>query len=132
MAKGDVFMLDKRLAATVAAMALSGGVAVVAALLPQQEEVVPLNETVGDVPMSHSAPAQEPPQPPESRETGWLYLIKEHDGKIAVFKEGLQIPVMVLDKWVRHLPDYDRIQMAAGIEIFSEEELAARIEDYTS
>jgi len=124
-------VFDRRLATTLIAMGLSAVVAVVAALLPPPEAALPPVETPEAVQqMTRTVPVIREPEPEEA--PMWLYVIKEHDGRVAVFGRDLSEPVTVLEQRVRYLPEYDRIELAAGIEIFSEFELAARIEDYTS
>ena len=123
-------MFDRRLATTLIALGLSGVVAAAAALLPSPNADFSPDEIPSAVPLARTAPITDPPEPAE--EPLWLYMIKEHDGRVAVFGQDLSEPVTVLEQRVRHLPEYDRIQMAEGVEVFSDEELAARIEDYTS
>ena len=65
-------------------------------------------------------------------EPEYLYIIREHDGRVAVFARGRSTPEMVLDRLVHHLPTYDRIQLREGVPVFTREELQERIEDYTS
>jgi len=131
-------MLDKRLAVTGAAVALVAALAVVAALLPEQEAVLQIQEQAPGVATAQSgAERARPRHGPESPETenreterGYLYLIREYNGYIAVFGADPETPEMVLDKLVKHLPEYDRLQMREGIEIHSLMELSERIEDY--
>jgi len=65
-------------------------------------------------------------------EPDYLYVIREHNGRVAVFARGESTPEMVLERMVHHLPTYDRIQLREGVPVFTEEELQDRIEDYTS
>ena len=67
-----------------------------------------------------------------SPEPDYLYIIREHDGRVAVFARGQSTPEMVLDRLVHHLPTYDRLQLREGVPVFTKEELQERIEDYTS
>ena len=69
---------------------------------------------------------------PSLYEPGYLYIIREHDGRVAVFARGEDTPEMILERMVHHLPVYDRIQLREGVPVFTEEELQERIEDYTS
>lgn len=59
------------------------------------------------------------------------YLMREHEGNVAVFNEDGSL-YRVFDVSVSLLPEYDRLLLENGIEIEGEEELRARIEDYTS
>ena len=67
-----------------------------------------------------------------SPEPDYLYIIREYDGRVAVFARGQSTPEMVLDRLVHHLPTYDRLQLREGVPVFTKEELQERIEDYTS
>lgn len=61
------------------------------------------------------------------------YLIKEYEGKIAVFESSGAKPVWVIDSpRVRDLPVYDRALLSVGIPIKSAAELGSIIEDYDS
>ncbi len=59
------------------------------------------------------------------------YLMREHEGQVAVFNEDGTI-YRVFEVSVALLPEYDQILLKNGIEIAGEEQLRARIEDYTS
>ncbi len=65
-------------------------------------------------------------------ETEYSYILKEHNGRVAVYAAGEDEPQLVLDVPVKYLPDYDRSQMAIGIPVKNYDELVALIEDYTS
>lgn len=79
-----------------------------------------------------AAPAQPLSQ---SASDGAQYLLKEQDGKLAVYampwKEG-DPPQMVLDVPLSTLPPYDQGQLRIGVPIRDYEELVQRIEDYIS
>lgn len=61
------------------------------------------------------------------------YLVKEYEGKIAVFEQHGTDPVFVLDNpRIRDLPAYDRALLAVGIPVKNTEELGSLIEDYDS
>ena len=91
------------------------------------------------------APPQSPLSQPESAapaqplsqsaSDGAQYLLKEQDGKLAVYampwKEG-DPPQMVLDVPLSTLPPYDQGQLRIGVPIRDYEELVQRIEDYIS
>lgn len=118
-------IFDKRLAITGAALAIVAATAITAALLPgKQEEAMPIQEPVSNVAISQA-------QDPEPEEE-YLYLMKEHEGKIALFAKGSDEPELVFEKLVKHLPEYDRIQLEEGIKIYTGDELNARIEDFIS
>lgn len=79
-----------------------------------------------------TAPAQPLSQ---SASDGAQYLLKEQDGKLAVYampwQEG-DPPQMVLDVPLSTLPPYDQGQLRIGVPIRDYEELVQRIEDYIS
>ena len=102
--------------------------AVAAAMLPERDVAAPgADGPVHDVATTRAtAPAAFPQQ------RDYLYIIKEYNGRVAVFGEDADIPEMVLDTFVRYLPAYDRIQLREGVRVYSLHELEARIEDYTS
>ena len=59
------------------------------------------------------------------------YLMREHEGKVAVFNEDGTV-YRIFEVNVSLLPEYDKILLKEGIEIAGDGELRARIEDYTS
>jgi len=67
-----------------------------------------------------------------SPEPDYLYIIREHNGRVAVFARGQSTPEMVFERLVHHLPTYDQMQLKEGVPVFTQEELQERIEDYTS
>ena len=122
-------MLDKRLLATGVSLLLVCAVAATAALLPGGDAEVP---QMADEPVSEVLrPRIFQPQFPE-QERDYLYIIREYEGRVAVFGHGSDTPEIILETFVRHLPIYDRIQLREGVKVHSIQELEARIEDYTS
>ena len=97
-----------------------------AAALSSQEQQPPYYNQAAHAAVPLAGPLVSPPQP------DYLYIIREHDGRVAVFARGESAPEMVLERMVHHLPTYDRIQLQEGVPVFSKEELQERIEDYTS
>ncbi|MBQ2676181.1 MAG: hypothetical protein IJF54_02110 [Clostridia bacterium] len=59
-----------------------------------------------------------------------LYLMKESDGKIAIYKYNTNVPFQVLDVYVDSLPEADRELLKQGINADSKEQLSRLIEDY--
>lgn len=59
------------------------------------------------------------------------YLVKEHMGMVAVFSEGGQM-IKLTDFPVATLPKADRDELAEGVAIDSDVELALLLEDYSS
>jgi hypothetical protein len=64
--------------------------------------------------------------------TEYLYILKKYNGCIGVFNAGESVPFKVIDTDVSLLPSFDRIALEDGIEIYTEEELDAIIEDFDS
>lgn len=60
------------------------------------------------------------------------YLLKGYEGKLAVFIIGKEEPELVLDRYLHHLPDVDRLKLEEGIEVVEYADLLRLIEDYTS
>ena len=122
-------MLDKRLLATGVSLLVVCAVAAASALLPAGDAEVlwPADEPVHEV----LRPRIFEPKPP-AREKDYLYIIREYEGRVAVFGPDRDAPEIILETFVRHLPIYDRIQLQVGVRVYSTQELEARIEDYTS
>ena len=59
------------------------------------------------------------------------YIMREYNGKLAVFNDDGTV-YKVYEINVELLPEYDRKILKKGIQITGEEELRARVEDYTS
>lgn len=73
------------------------------------------------------------PAPPSSQDTsGYPYLLRAYDGKLAVFTTDLVQPDMVFDVYVRSLPEYDQQQLSRGVRVETYDKLTALIEDYIS
>ena len=59
------------------------------------------------------------------------YLVKEHNGKIAIFKSGNNEPLTVLDSpYIRDLPQKDQEMLINGIVATNKAELYEILEDY--
>ncbi len=112
-------MLDSRLALTGAALA----VVMAAAYLAINPPPLPVTESAAVV----EEIAEALPQEPE-----YMYIIKEHEGRVAVYPAGGNEPELVLDVLVRYLPDLDRRQMQEGIPVEDYDRLVALLEDYSS
>lgn len=65
-----------------------------------------------------------------STTNGYMLILKEHNGKIAIFKDLNSNPVEILDVYVEYLPILDRVQLKEGIKVDSESQLNRLIEDY--
>lgn len=60
------------------------------------------------------------------------YLLREYDGKLAVFTEDLVTPDLVFEVYVRTLPESDQALLQRGIRAASFDELTRLVEDYIS
>lgn len=60
------------------------------------------------------------------------YIIRDYDGKVAIFSVGSSVPEMVFDVYTRTLPEEDRERLASGVYVATYEELTALVEDYIS
>lgn len=102
-------------------LAFAGHSGTATAAMPQ---AAPLGEaaSLSDLPESGSSqPAQEPG-----------YYIKDYQGRVAVLKDGSQVPEMIFDIPTKMLPELDRIELARGIYVESYEEMLKLVEDYIS
>lgn len=61
-----------------------------------------------------------------------IYILKESDGKLAVFLEGEEQPREVFNVYIKTLPSYDQGQLHQGIKVESYGDLISLIEDYIS
>lgn len=62
----------------------------------------------------------------------YAYILKEYQGKLAVYIPGQAQPQKIFNVYLSTLPPFDRTQLQEGIEIQNYEELVRRIEDYIS
>lgn len=61
-----------------------------------------------------------------------IYIVKEYNGKIAVFNENMDKPVKTTDSSVDALPEIDRALIKKGIRVEDKAELRKLLEDYCS
>jgi hypothetical protein len=115
-------MLDARLALTGAALAVVMAASYLVISPPAKPELAPASGSAAET----AAEAEEPLEPE------YMYVIKEHEGRVAVFPAGATEPELVLDVLVRYLPDLDRKQMQEGVPVKDYDELVALLEDYSS
>ena len=87
--------------------------------------LIPAQQTVPAPSMSETAP-----QTPDPMQ--YPYLLRTHEGKLALFTEDLVKPDMIFDVYVRTLPDYDQQQLERGVRVEDFEKLNMLIEDYIS
>lgn len=119
-------MFDKRLLWTGVALAVVTALSVTLSRIPEKDDSLIIHEPVSDVLIP---PEEESASAPEAE---YAWLLKEHEGRIAVFAWDKDTPEMVLDVSVRFLPDYDRILLKEGIPVKDSETLFSMIEDYIS
>ena len=90
---------------------------------------------------AYALPSQIPPPPASSGArsyavsedpSGYPYLLRSYDGKLAVFTKDLVHPELVFDVYVKTLPEADQQQLDKGVRVESYEKLTALIEDYIS
>lgn len=61
-----------------------------------------------------------------------LYILKDYQGQVAVYKPSEDTPMEILNIYVQNLPLKDRELLSTGINIHSDQELRSTIEDYNS
>ena len=75
----------------------------------------------------------DPPPKASSEETQSAgYLLREYNGKIAVFKTGEDKPVKITSTQVASLPKQDAKKLKEGISAATRQELEKALEDYCS
>lgn len=118
-------VLDKRLGATCAALIFALSIAFYLATAPQSEGTVPIHENILDAEITTGDTTSLPE---------YKYLLKEHEGKLAVFMAGKEDsePAIKFDINTKYLPDYDQALLKEGIKVNTDADLNALIEDYTS
>lgn len=66
-----------------------------------------------------------PPQPV-------TYIVKDYNGKIAVFENGSDTPFRITDTYTKNLPQEDKMLLSEGIYIDNDKDLALLLADYCS
>ena len=67
--------------------------------------------------------------PEEDDTSAPMFVVREHNGRIALFCYGNSSPFRYLEFNISLLPDFDREQLREGIELYNEEELQTYIQD---
>ena len=62
----------------------------------------------------------------------YKYILKEYNGKLAIFEKGKKEPKMIFNVLINSLPEVDIKELKKGLKIKNEEELNERIEDFVS
>lgn len=60
------------------------------------------------------------------------YIVREHNGMVAVFQQGEDKPFKITDTYVSSLPNADRQSLSNGIQVDTKEELRKLLEDLCS
>lgn len=68
----------------------------------------------------------------EGAEEDYLYILKEFNGKIGVFRVGREFPDSIFDVYVSSLPESDQEYLIEGIKVKDQVELRNLKEDYSS
>lgn len=119
-----MILFDRRFAWTGAALAAVTALSLFLARQPEQPEAAPITGSVSGIERKTEI------EVPEKYD--YAYILKEHEGRVAVYPAGGDDPELVLNVLVKYLPDYDRSQMKEGIKVKTYDELVSLIEDYTS
>lgn len=62
----------------------------------------------------------------------FMYLLKEHEQKIGVYRTDETSPFMTIDVYVSTLPAVDQQELKSGVMIQNDDKLKTIIEDYES
>lgn len=108
-------------AGSLAAAALFGMFAVYSYNTNRRQPQQDAQQIVSGVPIPEEGTPQEP---------DYQYLLREENGRLAVYRTGESEPQMVFDVPVRALPEFDQRQLAEGIPVEDYPTLVRRIEDY--
>lgn len=68
----------------------------------------------------------------QSEKPSYSYIIKEYNGKLAVFESGSDTPFRITDLDIAILPEADQKALESGIEATNRKELNRILEDYCS
>ena len=63
---------------------------------------------------------------------GKSYILREYNGRLALFIKGNSKPNTIFNVYTDNLPDMDKFKLKDGIEAENREELMQLIEDFTS
>ncbi len=70
--------------------------------------------------------------PEEPSAAAPMYSIREYQGQLAIFEQGQETPLRIIDMDIALLPLYDQALLQSGIDAADEQELRRLLEDYTS
>lgn len=60
------------------------------------------------------------------------YIVKEHNGMVAVFQKGQDKPIKITDTYISSLPQPDQKNLVNGIQVEKKEDLRKLLEDLCS
>lgn len=84
-------------------------------------------------PISPAQPVENPlPDEPEEPQSPAGYLLRDYEGRLAIFREESNTPEMIFDVYTRLLPQADQERLTEGISAPDYETLTRLIEDYIS
>lgn len=72
------------------------------------------------------------PNEPEEPQSPAGYLLRDYEGRLAIFREESNTPEMIFDVYTRLLPQADQERLTEGISAPDYETLTRLIEDYIS
>ena len=78
---------------------------------------------------SQTAGSSQSEEPLSSKDTT-VYIAREYEGKIGLYREDEPDPFQVLNVRVTRLPKYDRDELQTGIRIYGVEQLNSFIENF--
>lgn len=96
--------------------------------------LLPTMKNQNNIPVvsSDTLPTESSSTVPVNSQSEERYTIKEYQGNIAVFMEGVDHPFRITDVDVHTLPKMDQEQLSQGIQVTSTDELNRLLEDYCS
>ena len=96
--------------------------------------LLPTMKNQNNVPVvsSDTFPTESSSTAPVQSQTEERYTIREYQGNIAVFMDGVDHPFRITDVDVHTLPKMDQEQLSQGIQVNSTDELNRLLEDYSS
>lgn len=84
-------------------------------------------------PISPAQPVENPlPDEPEEPQSPAGYLLRDYEGRLAIFREESNTPEMIFDVYTRLLPQADQERLTEDISAPDYETLTRLIEDYIS
>lgn len=67
----------------------------------------------------------------KSVEDAYLYILKEYNGQIGIFKAGEETPFKTVEIDLSDLPQGDAEMLKKGIRLYDEQSLQKAVEDYS-